>query len=293
MADIDVSIFEEASAAEWYDVLVGDTRSISVYDTVVITESKTVNRVYNISKYETVTVADVPSLYVVPGFYIDERYPPTWPVWELTAEFARSFEGGTDLYWPSFSIEAGFGGILESRTPTWSMSASFVSPGEWMSLSENMPTWEGEGYFGASLEARMPFYSITIELGTEGYFSLSESIPFWEIEGEIIPPLIFSLDEYLPFWTIEISLDGEDYMSLDESTPFYRIEATIRADYPFTLEENMPFWEIVSTMYSGDFSLDAVMPIWLMGGIRGEGVFDGVMIDSERFDDYILRYRRP
>jgi len=275
MADLTPALIIDSTTVT--DVVADIVRAsfISVSDEVAVSESDDVR----------------PTIVI----YTDPRdeYKLKWPTWSLDAETGTPATlSAKGPMWDA----VGYGGsALTERIPDYGLAAAGQEH-PIASLRRNTPTWSLTGRFGANLSEKIPTWSVAATIA-EHYMSLRKVMPGWEISAEISSPWLMTLREDTPFWELTGSVKEDGHLTLDATMPFWRVEVVFLAGWQLTLAEKEPFWELTATIDCRDMSLDVAVPIWVMNVGTGDDIGGradpGSIVDTARFEDYILQHTRP
>jgi len=252
-------VANQVSLEEWHDVVVGSTRTISIYDSIALTES--VSRTIDFGMHAT-------------GVIPPRQLEALWQVDMNTSDFlkipVRSFEGsGFD------SLE----GNIPVRTFEGAMEHEI-----YMTLSGTIPTREIEAEMGwVSTSGKIPLRTLEAEFyGSEFY--MEGSIPVRSLEATMTSDGYFTLEGKLPVRLIDASMYEDAVWTLDKKRPIHLIVASMQEEGFMTLDRLIPIRKLEASFYAEEFFVEGTIPVW---------VIDASGFTDPSLGDYILRYTRP
>jgi len=290
----DISVYDSSAVSDRAATTILNDFEIWIVEFVLPLDVRSIPELTRtISKYETVSAAESVSLEG-PGFEFhmeDSVFGwPRMPVREISAAFAPAFNTLSTLKTPAYSGTGSFGWKLSNRSPAYRGTATLAPDSYSLSLSGRQPSRTLEATFGGFLTGKMPTRELDISLDAGISLSLSKSLPGWYGSAELSAPRTFSLNASSPIWTLGILLGSSgDILTLDSYIPgAFLLFAEMSIFDTFLVAGKIPTRRLSSSIYCNSITLEANMPVWIM-----QEVLDGVIIESNLYDDYILRYVRP
>lgn len=264
---------------------------VSVYDSSTLTESAIAN-LGTASVSDAITVSEVVTVFTSYAFRSSdlEAYKMKLPTWNLTGSFNSALRVERPLRIPVHSLLASFGARLSQTIPVRQITASMTENSVGFSGSSRVPVWTASGRFAGRLSARMPVRSVAANFSDTGSFRLVGYLPTWSAEASFKYPDTFTLARQAPAWIGEgVLILTQLGSTLNTKIPgALKFSGSMYEDGRLGLTGNIPVRRLESTMYESNFNLDTDMPVWLM-----EAVSSGIIVESGRFTNYVLRYIRP
>jgi hypothetical protein len=259
----DAGWFANAADVPFYVYAITAPISVSVNDTITISESKTLAESdLEISKVETVSLTEYAEVFKGIPLTVDVYDSIiASPVTGINIPIVRAVSindtvGISEYAFINLATSAGvdprpgFG----PTAPVWSLTATGSGQGL---LNSKAPTAEGSGISGAFLDKKA---GVAICAGTASFTTpanLSKKSPVYSLEslcgaiGELTAPTA--------------NLSAESYSvdcRLDKKAPVATGEGTAHEENFATLAATAPFWKVSGTGYGQYAVLDAKAPVW-------------------------------
>lgn len=255
---------------EWIDILIGETRKITVSSVVTVADSATLLRpdVANFSGNVPPRRGEASGYYLANGSQFN--------------------------YIPVRTAEIFGGGILEELIPTRELTA--VVSSDWPAvLNKRVPVRTLVAYLGGTQDnGLIPTRTIDAEIYTGG-LSSSGYIPVRSVVASesIILYVVFAGN--IPIRSLVSSGYESGTCSLDKKRTVWFGQADIVSDYGSTFTGVIPPRKISSDEYEAGISVEGNIPVRYSGASVGTGGTSGESGTATPTvtTDYILRYVRP
>lgn len=259
-----------------------------------------VNHIQAFSHVYALAVADAYHVHRGDATYASVTYlmstnslsPPKLPTVSISAnsgERASTVEGGMSL--PGVSLEARSGSRMKADLPDMRVSATGA---EDISITGDMklPVMSASGSFAARADSlKLPAMEITASTEAAHYATLDKRLPGVEIVATALQTNLATLDAQLPAVQATITIDAEVWMSLDRNIPPPILSATVTPQHAMGVDALLPALKMVAQGANTSMTLDEKIPPPVML-VAGEGVAGGVIENTARYEDYVLRYTR-
>ena len=270
----------------------------NVYDSVTVSEDITASvSDLSVDVYDSATLAESVEPGINTNFYIDPRgsdYWPTAPVAELSASFGIRASLAAEA---PVATGIGFFGINGSGdAPVTELSAQ-LSPAYYgyFSVDAKAPVSTAIGYLGWLLSKVAPIASLSS--GFTCYtLSLASTAPVASIAVELLASNSFTLSTRAPVRHLDAILSAAFFAEMEGIAPTYKGMGTLVTGSWMTVSGTAPVWVAgYGHIRLGDNNLTVAgyAPV----GMMSESVTEGdslptLLYESERFDDYVLKYER-
>lgn len=274
--DFVISVAEEVSISEWKDIIRGDTRDVSISDSLTLTESATPDIIFTV-KAEGLT-------------------PVPW----LEAYGAFSVRLGDGAKAPVPTLAASGVNVLEeNRAPLPTLEASvtcqYIAVG-----SGKTPVATLEAYGVNVAEGLMP--QVTLEASAYcNSVEVSGYAPCCTVAAEVSYDYSAEASGYAPLPKLAaIGWEEIDYIYLRSAyTPLPTLSASVSSDYGVSASGRVPLPSLAATAYLEEVYASGYTPICSLGAYvtavipdaYGGGTFPGADIDYND-EVYILKYER-